>query len=205
MLNLFIDATQNYGGRWPSRIRVDYGVENVLVCDAMTKKREEGCSSFIAGPSTRNQRIERLWRDVLRCVIHMFYYIFYAREDEQLIDIENPVDMLALSLVFLRRINQALNELKELHNNHPLRTEGNWTPNQMWLNGMLNPSNPLAENIVENLVDILAESYGVDPEGPSPFKNSDNNVVVPKLNITGDLKLIQQTLLDRFDLLKSST
>ena len=151
MLNLFIDATQNDSGRWPSRIRVDYGVENVLVCDAMAKKRE-GCSSFIAGPSTRNQRIERLWRDVLRCVIHMFYYIFYALEDEQLIDIENPVDMLALSLAFLRRINQALNELKELHNNHPLRTEGNWRPNQMWLNGMLNPSNPLAENIVEDLL-----------------------------------------------------
>ena len=112
--------------------------------------------------------------------------------------------MLALSLVFLRRINQALNELEELHNNHPLRTEGNWTPNQMWLNGMLNPSNPLAEKIVENLFDN-AESYGVDPEGPSPFKNSDNNVVVTKLNITGDLKLIQQTVLDRFDLLKSST
>ena len=71
----------------------------------------------------------------------MFYYIFYALKDEQLPDIENTVDMLALRLVFLRRINQALNEFKELHNNHLLRTEGNWTPNQMWLNGMLNPSN----------------------------------------------------------------
>ena len=153
MLNLFIDAIQNDGGRWPSGIRVDYGVENVLVCDAMVEKRGEGPSSFIAVPSTRNQQIERLWRDVFRCVIHMFYYIFYALKDEQLIDIENPVDMLALRLVFLRRINQALNEFKELHNNHLLRTEGNWTPNQMWLNGMLNLSNPLAENLVDNLVD----------------------------------------------------
>ena len=50
----------------------------------------------------------------------MFYYIFYALEDEQLIDIENPVDTLALRLVFLRRINQAVNEFKELHKNHPL-------------------------------------------------------------------------------------
>ena len=134
----------------------------------------------------------------------MFYYIFYALKDEQLTDIENTVDMLALRLVFLRRINQALNEFKELHNNHPLRTEGNWTPNQMWLNGMLNPSNPLAENLVDNLVD-KAESCGFDPEGPSPFKNSDNNVVIPELNITGDLELIQQTVLHRFDFLKSST
>ena len=112
--------------------------------------------------------------------------------------------MLALRLVFLRRINQALNEFKELYSNHPLHTEGNWTPNQMWLNDILNLSNTLAENLVDNLVDN-AEFYGVDPEGPSPFENSNNSVVVPELNITGDLELIQQTVLDRFDLLKSST
>ena len=74
----------------------------------------------------------------------------------------------------------------------------------MWLNGMLNPSNPLAENLVDNLVDN-ADLFGVDPERPSPFENSGNNVVVPELNITGDLELIQQTVLDQFDLLISST
>ena len=67
-----------------------------------------------------------------------FIIYFCALEDEQWIVIENPVDMLSLCLVFLRRINQASNEFKELHNNHPLRMEGNWTPNQVWLNGMLN-------------------------------------------------------------------
>ena len=50
----------------------------------------------------------------------MFYYIFYALEDEYLINIGDPVNMLALHLVFLQRINQAVNEFKELHNNHPL-------------------------------------------------------------------------------------
>ena len=74
----------------------------------------------------------------------------------------------------------------------------------MWLNGMLNPSNLLAENLVDNLADN-AEAYGVDPEGPSPFENSDNNLVTPDLNITGDLELIHQTMLDWFDLLKLST
>ena len=70
----------------------------------------------------------------------------------------------------------------------------------MWLNDMLNPSNPLVENLVDNLVDS-ADLFGVDPEGPLPFENSDNNV----FNITGDLELIQQTVLDQFDLLISST
>ena len=69
---------------------------------------------------------------------------------------------------------------------------------------MLNPTTPLAENPVDNLVDN-AQSYGVDPKGPPPFENSDNNVAVPELDITDDLELIQQTVLHRFDLLKSST
>ena len=112
--------------------------------------------------------------------------------------------MLALRLMFLRRINQALNQLKELHSNHPLRTKDNWTPNQMGLNGIINPSNPLAENLIDNLVDN-AEFYGADPDGPSPFESSDDNVVVPELNITSDIERIQKTVFDRFDLLKSST
>ena len=69
---------------------------------------------------------------------------------------------------------------------------------------MLSPSNPSAENLVDNLVHN-AESYVVDPEGPSPFKNSDKNVVILELSITDDLELIQQTVFHRFDLLKSST
>ena len=43
-------------------------MENVLVCEAMVEIRGEGRASFIAGPSTHNQRIERLWRDVFRVV-----------------------------------------------------------------------------------------------------------------------------------------
>ena len=30
------------------------------------------------------------------------------------------------------------------HNDHPLATEHNWSPNQIWLNGMMNACNPLA-------------------------------------------------------------
>ena len=45
----------------------------------------------------------------------------------------------------------------------------------------------------------------VPHKGLSPLENSGNNVVVPELNITGDLKLIQQTVLGRYDLLKSLT
>ena len=86
MLNLFLSAIEEDGGIWPSRIRVDHGVENVLVCEAMVENRGAGRASFIAGPSTHNQRIERLWRDVFRGVCHYYYYIFYGMEDSGILD-----------------------------------------------------------------------------------------------------------------------
>ena len=45
VLELFLKAIEN-DGLWPSRIHVDYGVENVLVCDAMVEARGEGRGSF---------------------------------------------------------------------------------------------------------------------------------------------------------------
>ena len=53
VLDLFLDTVIKDGDRWPSSIRVDRGVENVLVCDAMVQFRGEGRASFIAGPSTQ--------------------------------------------------------------------------------------------------------------------------------------------------------
>ena len=47
-----------------------YRIENTLVCAKVVEKR----GSFIAGPSTRNQRIETMWRDVLFCVVHVLLY-----------------------------------------------------------------------------------------------------------------------------------
>ena len=43
---------------------------------------------------------------------------------------------------------------------------------------MLNPSNPLAQNLFDNNIDNT-EVHGMDPEGQSPFENNDNNVVTP--------------------------
>ena len=137
VLGLFKSAIKDNLGLWPSRIRVDYGVENVLVCDEMVLRQGDGRGSFIAGPSTRNQRIERLWRDVYRCVCHFFYYLFYAMEQTRILDLDNPLHMVALHLVFTDRINTALKEFADMFNNHRLSTEQGWTPNQIWMNGML--------------------------------------------------------------------
>ena len=93
----------------------------------MVATRGPGRGSYIAGSSTRNQRIERLWRDLFRCVAAKFYYMFYGLEQTSILDLENPV--FTLHYVFLPRFNIALNEFMEAYNNHRLSTEDNWTPN----------------------------------------------------------------------------
>jgi hypothetical protein len=66
----FIDAVQQFG--WPSRTRSAYGKENVEVARFMVERRGLNSSSHICGPSVRNQRIERHWRDYFRCVGSVF-------------------------------------------------------------------------------------------------------------------------------------
>ena len=166
----------------------DYGVENVQVCDAMVEARGEGRGSFIAGPSTRNQRIERLWRDVFRCVCHLFYYVFYALEDTALLNIENPTDLLALHFTFIPRINLALHEDMEAFNHHKVRTANHWSPYQMWVNGMLNEENPLAHGQVDEDRNDL-EFYGVDPTVTLPVEHQS----------------VQAKVLEQIDPLTSST
>ena len=156
--------------------------ENVLVCDEMVLRRGDGRGSFIAGPSTRNQRIERLWRDVYRCVCHFFYYLFYAMEQTRILDLDNPLHMVALHLVFTDRINTALKEFADMFNNHRLSTEQGWTPNQIWMNGMLDKNNPLSS--MDGVDEVQVESmYGEDPDGPRPLFDSEEGVVIELVQI----------------------
>ena len=85
--------------------------------------------------------------------------------------------MLTLQYVYLRRINCALSEWMVSFNDHPVRMEHNWSPNQMRWNGMMNPCNPLAiGNLDDDPEDLTF--YGEDPEGQTSLEESDNNVEV---------------------------
>lgn len=52
-----------------------------------------------------------------------------------------------------------------MFNDHRLSTENGWSPNQLWLNGMLNENNPLrfSDGLDDSIVD---QHYGEDPNSP---------------------------------------
>lgn len=130
----FCSAVQVYG--LPNKVRTDLGGENVDVWRYMIEQHES-TSAVITGSSCHNERIERLWRDVHRCVTSLFYNVFKLLEEECLLDSLNSVDLFCLHYTFLSRINGALRSFMESWNNHSLSSEHSFTPNQLFIRGAL--------------------------------------------------------------------
>lgn len=158
VLSLFEAATRTFGV--PSRVRSDKGGENVDVASFMLShpKRGPGRSSMITGPSTHNQRIERLWRDVFTGVLSLYYHIFLHMEDVGMLDATSEVDLFCLHYVFITRINHHLEVFQKSWNSHKLSNEGNKTPEQLWIEGMFDIPGTTTEECVMAEVWDAAES-----------------------------------------------
>ena len=111
----------------PCSVRTDCGGENVDVWRCMLSTHQDP-SCVLTGSSVHNERIERLWRDVTRCVSSTFIDMFYELEAEGMLYPSNEVDVFCLQVVFLPHINKSLAEFQGSWNNHPLSTEGNMSP-----------------------------------------------------------------------------
>ena len=72
-------------------------------------------------------------------------------ESEGILDIGNDVHLFALRYVFKERINSSLKAFAEGWNHHPLSTEGNMSPAQLWVWGLQH-----------ELLDVHLEQVGND-------------------------------------------
>ena len=150
-----------------------------------------GRASFIVGPSTRNQRIDRMWRDVFRSVCHCFCHIFYAMEECQLLDIDNIIHLSLLHLIFIPRINYAPEEYQKLFIQSTLA---------QWYAGFKQPT--ITDGALDEDPQDL-DSYTEDPHGPTIFEGIDNNLSVSHVELS-DADAIYSSVFQLIDPLAES-
>lgn len=135
VFELFVQATNMYN--LPSRVRSDMGLENIDVARYMIQMRGSSRGSILTGNSVHNQRIERFWREVNRIIVSRFLNIFLYLETRGVFSGDNEAHLYCLHIVYLPLINNALGELTSQWNDHPVTTSTNFSPRQMWVQGML--------------------------------------------------------------------
>lgn len=186
--NAFLTAVALYG--LPSRVRSDQGGENILVAQHMLEHRGLDRGSIIVGSSVHNQRVERIWRDMHRCVTVIYYRLFYFMESEGYLDPINERDLFALHFVFLPRIQQSLSAFQDGWNNHGIRTEHNRTPNQLFTFGALQLRH--AELVALDFFEEVSNSYGIDEDGALGDNETEGTVTIPRISFQLDQSQLHQ-------------
>ena len=157
VLTLFKEAVQQYG--LPSRVRCDRGVENVDVSFFLLSHplHGPGRGSVLVGKSVHNQRVERMWRDVYQGVTGLYHSLFYHLENINLFNPDNELHLFCLHYVFIPRINRHLQLWSSAWIKHPMRSEHNLTPEQLWISGLQSIANcgsTVSKEVFEQLTEV---------------------------------------------------
>lgn len=182
VLSLFQKGVEQWG--LPSRVGCDYGMENVFVGQYMIEYQGEGRGSIITGSSVHNSRVERVHRDIYSGVLAFYARIFEAMEDEGILDMLDDVHLYSLHYVYIPRINRSLEEFVQQMNNHPVSSENNQSPLQLWEKGML--ENMHSGNTALSPAEM--DEFGVDPESILPVEEEDYqvNVIPPSIELADE-------------------
>ena len=184
---------------WPRRVRSDMGMENIEVARMMLDKYGPQSCPHLTGLSVHNQRIERLWRDVITYVVSHFRDLLYSMEDNNILDPLNEVHLLAVQKVFVPRIDKALNDFILQWNFHPLRTEQSRTPMQLWMGGIY--QNVMGDSVRDmvNRDEFDPAQYGVDVVRDDELAEieTNNNVNIPRHPF--DLSDHEEALMSQID------
>ncbi|KAA0712497.1 hypothetical protein E1301_Tti021508 [Triplophysa tibetana] len=141
-------------------------------------------------------RIERLWRDVRIMVTSKYLEMLHSLESEGLLDISVVEDLFSVHYTFLPRLQADLDTFAEAWNHHPLSTEGNRSPEQLWQIGLMQTNIDQLdsnEDIEEADLDWdVAASYEacedlgvVVPEFECPLSSDGLNGLEDLQNLTG--------------------
>ena len=93
-------------------------------------------------------------------------------------------------------------EFAEQWNQHPISTEENKSPYQLWISGMLASANSFCtavRDVMDGIEEPWLQYYGVDENGPIVSSSDDDNIVeVPPLNIELSQEQ-EQLIMDQID------
>ena len=124
--NLFQEKVECF--YWPPWVRSNQGMENIGVSQLMLVKFAPENVPQLTGLSVHNQRIERLWRDVVTYIFQHYRDLFEFMESISILDPLNECHLFVVYLIYQPRLDKALKDFISFWNNHKLRTEWALTP-----------------------------------------------------------------------------
>ena len=109
-------------------------------------------------------------------------------EGQDILNVDNEADLYVLHYTYFPVINKCLNQFTAAYNSHPLSTEHNRTPIQIWTEGVIAIENQHQTGVQK----ALDSSFGIDPQAPAPGANADVDIVVPPVNLQLSEYSVQQ-------------